>query len=135
MHARDASPTTGAAADKRSNFWANYWHFAKHFRLRISDGLNEHRGIMRSSADAAGVALSSAYVRSMSIVPYLVTIYYARLLIYDCASRRTDETLSFLITFACTIMHGLCHDALQVPIIALQFIKIRCVLFFSFYTY
>lgn len=53
LHAQDASPATGAAADKRSNFWANYWHFAKHFRPRISDGLNEHRGIIRSFADAA----------------------------------------------------------------------------------
>lgn len=53
LHAQDASPTTGATADKRSNFWANYWHFAKHFGLRISDALNEHRGIMRSFADAA----------------------------------------------------------------------------------
>lgn len=37
-------------------------------------------------------------VRRMSIVPYLVTIYYTRLLIYDCASQRTDETLSILIS-------------------------------------
>ena len=36
-------------------------------------------------------------VRRMSIVPYLVTIYYTRLVIYDCASQRTDETLSILI--------------------------------------
>lgn len=36
----------------------------------------------------------------MSIVPYLVTIYYARLLIYDRATQRTDETWLFLIRFA-----------------------------------
>jgi len=29
LHADDASSATGAAADKRANFWANYWHFAK----------------------------------------------------------------------------------------------------------
>lgn len=51
LHAVDVSSSTGAAADKRANFSANYWHFARHpGGLGISDALNEHRGIMRSSA-------------------------------------------------------------------------------------
>lgn len=43
------SPATGAPRSQISwHFCANYWHFAGSQPRRISGGLNEHRGIMRS---------------------------------------------------------------------------------------
>lgn len=45
--------------------------------------------------------LRRARPQDVDCSPYLVAIYYARLLIYDCASQRTDETsLLLLVTFA-----------------------------------
>jgi len=55
--------------------------------------------MMRSFADAVEGMMQVLHylVRRMSIVPCLVTIYYTRLVIYDCASQWTDETWSILI--------------------------------------